>query len=105
MTYEPLEKKYDCLKNAKVISVSVGTHAHDGRGFFSIGLEGKGWGQGTTLRWDQGTVDKLIEVCGSSDLFSCKGALVRVCYKDRYEPIQALAHILDETKVLVIRES
>lgn len=96
------------VRNARVQGIRLGSAYHDGRGFFSANFDGGGWGQGTVIPFERDAIDKLNDICGVEDLFSCTGHLVRLCWWTPLSgcgpAIAAVAHVLDDTKVLVLRE-
>lgn len=88
------------IENAKVDRITIGTGAHDGRGFFTIGFCGGGWAQSVCPSLNREWIDAFIRICGRGDLFSCTGALVRIAWR---EPIRgsatmiaAVKHILED---------
>ena len=85
-------------RNCRLISLTIGTNAHDGRAFASFCCEGNGWGQGGCLPWDRESIDTLIRVCGVADLLACKGSLLRIEREASHSgQIKALVHILDDS--------
>lgn len=92
------------FENAVVERVTVGSMAHDGRAFLTVYFAGGAWGQGCNPAWDREAVDRLIAVCGASDLFGCKGKHVRVGRVGGYGAlIAAVAPIVSEEPMLVVR--
>lgn len=99
--------EYSRIENARVERVNVGSAIHDGRGFFTVYFAGQSWGQGIHPKFDPETIDKIIAICDAPDLFGCIGRLVRVGYdgplRGSATLIAAVAHALDDTKVLRLR--
>lgn len=99
-------KEFKSIENARIDDIKVGSCCHDYRANFSITFSGNGWAQSAVLPFDIKVVDKLIDICGVSDLYSCKNKLVRIAFRSAsLSPIDALFHIIDNEKNLEIRSS
>ncbi len=85
-------------ENGRVTSVTVGSGAHDGRGFFTIGFEFDGSAQAANIQWGRESmamINGIIRVCGARDLLDCKGKYVRVLRNGgRSFPIIGITHIV-----------
>lgn len=91
-------------ENCKIFQIRIGTYFHDGKGFSSFLVEGKGWRQVGRLPWDRPSIDKLISVCGAEDLVSCVNKLVRI-ERGSSGQIIALVHITNNKIRLTIEFS
>jgi hypothetical protein len=97
---------YSEVHNARVEYMRIGSLAHDNRGFFTIGFDGGGWGQGCSPAFTPEILDLIIDVCGVDDLQRCIGRYVRVCWatplRGSGPSIAAFAHITDDTKIVAL---